>query len=342
MSYYPVLLSVVFVVRNQSRELEAALTNAASVVSSLVSDYELIIVDNASTDESVATLKGLTSEKGLPNLQVYALTKEVDTDTACWVGLENALGDFVAVIDPLIDDINFLPAMLEHAAQGMDVVFAINTHKPIRSFPYKACFAGFNALYKRLGGVDLANDAPQYRLLSKRVVNFILQHPVPAVTYRHLPATAGFAQVKLSYSAKPKARQNKHLKESIERGIRLLVSTTRAPMRFVSVICLFGAAANLLYSAYVIVVGLIKADVAPGWVTLSLQQSGMFFLLSLALLVLGEYIVQMVTRTNEGPAYHVAQEFTSAIMTRREKLNIEVVDDAQAAEPKMAVASHIV
>jgi hypothetical protein len=51
----------------------------------------------------------------------------------------------------------------------------------------------------------------------------------------------------------------------------------------------------------------------------------MFFLISLVLLVLGEYILHMVSLSNEGPLYHVGQEFTSARMTRREKLNIEEV-----------------
>jgi hypothetical protein len=50
----------------------------------------------------------------------------------------------------------------------------------------------------------------------------------------------------------------------------------------------------------------------------------MFFLISLVLLVLGEYILNMASLQNEGPLYHVGQEFTSARMTRREKLNIEV------------------
>jgi len=107
--------------------------------------------------------------------------------------------------------------------------------------------------------------------------------------------------------------------------MRLLVSTTQAPMRLVTSLCLFGAAANLLYSIYVISIGLFKADVAPGWVSLSLQQSGMFFLISLVLLVLGEYILHMASLSNEGPLYHVGQEFTSARMTRKEKLNIETV-----------------
>jgi len=85
--FFPVFLSVVFVVRNQARDLQAILKDAAAVMGTLVSDYELIVVDNASEDDSVSELKQLAGESGLPNLQVYALTKEVDSDTASWVGL---------------------------------------------------------------------------------------------------------------------------------------------------------------------------------------------------------------------------------------------------------------
>jgi glycosyltransferase involved in cell wall biosynthesis len=323
MKYFPVFVSVVLVVRNQSPELEKTLKDAEAGLTKLVSDYELIIVDNASNDDSVSVLKALTGERGLANLQVYALTKEVDSDTAYWVGLENALGDFIAVIDPLADDIHFLPEMLDKAVHGAEVVFATNAQTSPQSLAYRAAYAAFYSLYKRLSGIHLAREAPQYRLLSKRVVNFILQHPQPAMTYRHLPATGGFARINLDYSATPKIARPKHIWESVDRGTQLLVSTTGVPMRLVTMLSMFGAGANLLYSIYVMAIGLFKSDVAPGWVSLSLQQSGMFFLISLVLLVLGEYIVNMVSLSNEGPPYHVGQEFASARMTRHEKLNIE-------------------
>ena len=51
----------------------------------------------------------------------------------------------------------------------------------------------------------------------------------------------------------------------------------------------------------------------------------MFFLISLVLLVLGEYILHMASLSHGGPLHHVGQEFTSARMTRRERLNIEDV-----------------
>lgn len=323
MNKYPIFLSIVLLVRNQADALVDILTKTTEAIAPLVSDYELIIVDNASADDSISILKTLTTEKGLPNLQVYALTKEVDSDTASWAGLENALGDFVAVIDPLTDDIKFLPALLDRAVSGADVVFAENEQKPPQGFFYRTCFSAFNALYKWMNGIHLSKDAPQYRVLSKRVVNFILQHPMPSVTYRHLPATGGFARANLKYSALPQAPKMKSLVEGIDRGMRLIVSTTRVPMRLVTTISLFGAVANLVYSAYVIAIAVLKTDVSAGWITLSLQQSGMFFLISLVLLVLGEYILHMASLSNEGPLYHVAQEFTSAVMTRRQKLNIE-------------------
>lgn len=333
MEFFPVFLSVVLVVRNQSDQLKGMIEDTASSLSSLVHDYEIIVVDNASSDSSVAILKGLTGEGGLPNLQVYALTKEVDDDTASWVGLESALGDFVAVIDPATEDASFLPQMLEAAVKGADVVFARNQHKPQRTMVYRAASSGFHYLYEALIGINLERDAPHYRLLSKNVINFILRHSQPTMTYRHLPATGGFSRINLSYSYPPKMTKPKRLGESIDRGMRLLVSTTRAPMRIVTTLSLFGAVANLLYSMYVVAIGIFKADVEPGWISMSLQQSGMFFLISLVLLVLGEYIVQMASSSNDAPLYHVGQEFTSSRVTRREKLNIEEIAPSNTDAP---------
>lgn len=319
----PIFLSLVITMRNQADQIQPLLADVSRMLSELASDHEIVIVDNASDDDSLLRLKVLTGPDGLPNLQVYALTKEVNSDTAAWVGLENALGDFVAVIDLLTDDIRFLPEMLDKAVSGADVVFASNAQKSAQSFAYSGAYAIFNLLYKWFNDIHLANEAPQYRVLSRRVVNFILQHPQPSMTYRHLPATGGFARVNLNYSTMPRIKHTKRFGESIDQGMRLLVSTTRAPMRLVTSLSLFGAGANLLYSIYVVAVAFLKVDVAPGWVSLSLQQAGMFFLISMVLLVLGEYILNMASLQNEGPLYHIGQEFTSARMTRHEKLNIE-------------------
>jgi polyisoprenyl-phosphate glycosyltransferase len=332
MAKYPVFLSVVVVLRNSLSHLRAVLAEIETAIQDEVSDYEIIVVDNGSNDDSVSELKRLTAIDGLSNVQVFALTKEIDPDTAAWVGLDNALGDFVAVLEPGLSAPHLLIPMLDSATNGIDVVFANNRLKASQSILYRFLNAGFQRLFGWFNGVNLAEDAPKFRLLSRKVVNFLSQHPQPELSYRHLPASAGFSKVVLNYSAEPRLVAKANIFESIDNGVRLLVSTTRAPMRLVSALSLFGAIANIIYSIYVLAIALFKTNVAEGWVSLSLQQSGMFFLLSLVLFVLGEYILNMARLSHEGPVYHVAQEFVSARITRNEKLNVEVSTDQLAAQ----------
>ncbi len=327
---HPLFLSLVIVVRNSGTRLEGWLQALTATLQTLVTDYELIVVDNASIDDSLIRLRRLTGADGLPNLQVYALTKEVEQDLAVWAGMENALGDFVAGFDPETDDASVLPALLERATGGLDVVFARRLTRPATSLAYRICFAGFETLFRFFNGFDLSHDATNYMLVSRRVINYLLQHPAPAMSYRQLPATAGFARDTVDYQPTHTTQaRKKRLFDSIDRGARMLVASTRGPMRMVTLLSLFGALANLLYSAYVIAIFILKSDIAPGWVTLSLQQSGMFFLISLVLMVLAEYILQMSRLSNEGPPYHVGQELTSARVTRKERLNVEVSAAAQ-------------
>jgi glycosyltransferase involved in cell wall biosynthesis len=312
-------------IRNEESRIESIVSRTTALLKELVSDYEILIIDNASLDNTLERLKALSLLDTFPNLQIYGFIKEADIDAASAFGIESALGDFVAIINPFEDDVAYLPDMVNKAVSSADVVFAVNEQKPARSLLYQLANLTFNATYKWLNGISLVEEAPQYRVLSKKVVNFILQHPQPAVTYRHLPATGGFTRLILKYSYEPAPAPKKGLSNSIDRGLRLMVSTTKAPMRLVTLLCLFGAISNLIYSIYVVIIVFYKADVAPGWVSLSLQQSGMFFLLSLVLLVLAEYILNMVRLQNDGPSCQVGQEFTSSSVTRHQKINIEVV-----------------
>ena len=325
MSKFPIFLSLVIITKNDEYAIEKKLENISNILKTLVDDYEIIIIDNASIDRTIPLLKDCTSSAGIPNLQVYALTKEVELDVATWIGLENALGDFVVVFNPAEDDLSVLPNLLEKAVSGSDIVFANNQLKPKQPLGYRMANEFFNFMYKQFNGIHFAKELPEYRVLSKRVINFILQHNQPTISYRYLSASAGFVKSYIEYKFEPKEWRSKKLSESIEMGIRLMVSTTRAPMRLVTILSLFGAGANLIYSLYVVLIGLFAMNVAPGWISMSLQMSGMFFLISLVLFVLGEYILHMASLSNEGPLYHIGQEFMSSKMTRLEKLNLEEI-----------------
>lgn len=325
MQHHPLFLSVVCVMRNASEELEDVLTRLGDQLGALVNDYEIVVVDNASDDGSVARLQELVGDGGLPNIQVYALTKQVSRDAASWMGVESALGDYVAVVDPHRDDVAVLPEMLRRAVDGDDVVFATNESPEKGRRGYRVARGAFERLYGWFSGVRLSQEAPTFRLLNRAVINYVMHHPQPAVSYRMLPATGGFIRSYVTYSSPSGVADHRSVFDGFDRGMQILVSTSRAPLRAVTMLSLFGAAANVVYAIYVLVVAVVKDDVEPGWVSVSLQQSGMFFLISLVLLVLGEYILHMAALSNEAPDYHVAREFTSAQVSSRERLNVEKV-----------------
>lgn len=327
MADYPLFLSIVLVARNSDGLLRDTIAALALDIGEKVNDYEVLIVDNGSDDESLRRLKEMLRGDSIPNVQVLALTKEVAFETAAWAGVEHALGDFVAVVDPLRDDAHMLAPMLAKAATGYEVVFGQNRASDNGGWWYRRGVQAFDQLYAKLHGVRLSIDAPHFRLISRSVVNYIQRHGSPEVAYRHLPATAGFSKAYVTGEWRPHAPRKRSLLDGIDRGLLLLVSSTPQPMRLVTTLALLGAMGNIFYSIYVVVVALFKAHVAEGWVTLSLQQSGMFFLLSVVLLMLGEYVTHMLSVSAGIPAYHIGQEFGSAIISRHQKLNVEETGD---------------
>lgn len=323
---YPILLSVVVPLRNPSGQVRALLEPLVAELGALVEDFEIVVVDNGSTDGSHREYAELAGEGGLPNLQIFRLIREVDIEIAVWAGVENALGDYVLVLDPLDEDLSFLPQALEKAAEGMDVVTIRNLTPRAESFLERL----FKPIFRALVGVDLAGEGSNCRLISKRMVGFLMQQPKPALRYRALPALSGFPKAMIAYEGPPSRRPKGSLRSKARRGLSLLFAQTLLPLRIASLLAITGASLNLVYSGYVLLVALFKTDVMPGWTTLSLQQSGMFFLLSLVIFILVEYVAQVMTWTLEGPSYYLAGEHTSAVMTRRAKLNVEAPRERRA------------
>lgn len=331
-SKYQILLTVVMVVDNWADQAAQVVDRVANQIAPLVTDYEIILVDNNSADNS-DIYHHLTGEGGAPNVQVYQLVKTVDFEIAAWAGVENSLGDFVLVFDPFSEDLSSLSAALDAAVGGKDLVLMVNT-TPRVSYVARTLQSLYAVLFRSLSGIDLEAEAAHHRLISKRVVTYLLQEPVPSLRYRTLPSVAGFAKAIIHYSAPRTRERDRRRLNDVRRGIRLLLSTSTAPLRLASLLGLLGAMLNILYSIYVIAVILARTDVAPGWTTLSLQLSGMFFLISIIVSVVTEYFIIDLKRARGGPSYFVVTEMTSKLLTRRERLNVHRQTD-QAGEGRI-------
>jgi len=171
-------VSLVVVAHNNEGNIAETLTVICNLLSSLVEDFEIIVVDNASVDNTLVKLRDLTLPEGLPNLQVLALTKTVNGDVAAWVGIENSLGDVVIYFDPASNDISLVPVMLSLANQGKEIIFARNLLET-STFSYRVSYKLFNSIFNFFSGIDLTTESPSYRLITKKVLNYLLRFPNP-------------------------------------------------------------------------------------------------------------------------------------------------------------------
>lgn len=328
---FPIFLSIVIVDRDPEDDLfRTMLADTIATVQPMVTDFEVIIVDNGSTSDAGSIYSKLTAIDGLPNIQVYHLLQNVDAETAYWAGIENSLGDYVLAFDPYNENLSCLRAAIELALGGKDVVLISNrTHEP--SGPVeRGASKLFRALFRWVYGVELKEEGAQHRLISRTVINFLLQMPRPAQHYRALPPAAGFRKETLFYEAKRRFKGDQSFGVRTRRALNMIFSSTVTPLRFASLLALFGSVLNLCYSVYVVIISLSLSNVAKGWTTLSLQQSGMFFLLSLVLLVVTEYVIRIVQTSAGGAPYFIVREATSSTLTRLERLNVE---SAQTPHP---------
>lgn len=319
---FPILLSVVMVVGSWRNEVREAVEKTSRQLAALVADYEIVLIDNQPSDLSRQVYKEMTLESGLPNLQVYCLVQPVDFEVAAWAGVENSLGDYVLVFNPMDESLEALAEGLTAAATGSDLVLFVNT-TPRHRAAFGKLRALYRMLFRTLSGINLTVEAAQHRLISKRVVTYLLQQPRPATRYRALPALTGFAKKIILYQAPRHVEPSGGMMHDVSRGVRMLLSNSIAPLRLASWLGFLGAILNLIYSVYVVAIAFSLSQVAPGWTTLSLQQSGMFFLLSLAATITIEYFINDLVHSRSGTPYFVTEEFTSSILMRRRKLNVE-------------------
>ena len=115
--------------------------------------------------------------------------------------------------------------------------------------------------------------------------------------------------------------------ELLNNSVIDIIKRNHFPIRLASILMLLSSLLNLLYVLYIALVYIFKSNVEEGWTTLSLQLSGMFFLISLVLFIICEYLYNLNNSTNDGPLFHIGQEFKSEINQNFEKLNIEDLEN---------------
>ena len=190
-------VSVVVPCLNEASGLPELRQRLAGALDGFDGGYEVIVVDDGSTDGSVAYVEQWVAETG--NVVLVKLSRNFGMEIAMSAGLDYARGDYVVLMHAdLQDPPELIPEMVQRAAAGADVVYARRIGRD-ESFIKRALATAFYALMRRLARVPYQGQAGDFRLMSRRVVDALRAMPERRRFLRGMVAWVGFEQVPIEY-----------------------------------------------------------------------------------------------------------------------------------------------
>jgi len=308
------VISIVIPLDQDCRLLDAIVTEVDQVVGAAYRFYEIVLVDDGSTDGTPTAVQALL--KRVQRIRYLRLSRSFGRDVALSAGIESAIGDFVVTLDPRTDPIDVIPQMIELCRKTGGIVHGMADNLPDRSFAREWFGSLFRSYCGKHLGVDIKRGVCDLRVMTRQAVNALLQVREQSRYLRVLTLTLGYQHQFFPYSiqARDGGPRITTWRTEIATAVDLLAANTRHPLRMVTAIGLLGAFLNLIYAGYVVVIYLIKPTVAAGWTTLSLQLSGMFFFVCLILAVLSEYVGIILGEVRSRPLYFIAQEANSSVL----------------------------
>ncbi|WP_426388676.1 glycosyltransferase family 2 protein [Variovorax sp. R-27] len=299
-----VTLSVVVPVFNEEAVLVKFQRRLAAVLADLGVAYEIIYIDDGSTDQTIHLLKRL--QRSHPGTSYARLTRNFGKEAAMSAGLKLATGEAVVVIDAdLQDPPELLPAMVAAWRGGADVV---NMRRRVRlgeSWWKRTTASAFYHLIERVSDVPIARDVGDFRLFSRRAVDALNQLPERGRFMKGLFAWVGFPQATIDYerSARAAGETKWPFLKLIGLAFDGITAFSAAPLKVATLLGLASAGSAFAYAIFFFLKALILGDAVQGFPTLIVS---MLFLGGLQLLcmgMLGEYVARIFTETKGRPIY---------------------------------------
>ncbi|HZJ90244.1 MAG TPA: glycosyltransferase family 2 protein, partial [Oscillospiraceae bacterium] len=181
---------------NEEKQIETTLQTVVPIMDSLNLSYEIVCVDDGSSDNSWRLLSQYADE--YPQIYALRLSRNFGKEAALSAGLAEVRGDAAITIDgDLQHDPRHIPQMVELWQEGYDVVEGI---KSARNDGALSRFAAntFYKLFKFASGYNLKN-ASDYKLLDRKVIDAWNRLPEKETFYRALSAWLGFRRITFEF-----------------------------------------------------------------------------------------------------------------------------------------------
>lgn len=272
-------------------------------------DIEYLFVDDGSRDETMRVVKELNARD--PRVHYVSFSRNFGKEAAIYAGLENAAGDYVAILDAdLQDPPSLLPEMLEAVEkEGYDCVGSRRVTRkgepPIRSF-FARCFY---KLMGRISSSEVVDGARDFQLMNRKVVNAILAMGEYNRFSKGIFGWVGFKKKWLEYENVERAAGETKWSfwKLFVYALDGIVAFSTTPLVIASFMGMLFCLIAFIAIIFIIIRTVIFGDPTSGWpsmVCIIMLVSGIQLL---CIGILGQYLAKTYLETKKRPLYLVEE-----------------------------------
>ena len=270
-------------------------------------DSKIYFIDDGSQDGTWEIIKSLSQSHS--SISGIKLSRNYGHQSALLAGLFSAEGDAVISIDAdLQDDVNIIKTMIDDFYKGKDIVYGVRGNRDTDSF-----FKRFSAklFYKLMiiMGVDLIYNHADFRLMSRRTVEHLMQYNESNLFIRGIIPLIGYPTSTVAYDRTERlAGESKYpLRKMLGFAIDGITSFSITPLRLITLLGILILLLSIVVSIWVLSVVFFSTSAVPGWAStvLPIYFIGGIQLFSLG--IIGEYLGKIYLETKKRPRFTIEE-----------------------------------
>jgi len=300
--------SIIAPIFNERENLPELLRRVTEVMTSTGETWELILVDDGSSDGSSDIIRELAKKDN--HIRPVIFARNFGHQVAVTAGLDYSRGDAVVIIDAdLQDPPELILEMSKKWKEGNEVVYAVRAEREGESW-FKLWTASlFYRIIYRITDVKIPLDTGDFRLLDRKVVHVMNQMREKHRFLRGMSAWVGFKQVGVEY--KRAARKAGETKYPFRKMFRLAVNAVTGfsyfPLQVATYIGFFSAGIAILAIPVVVYMRMTGSQAFFGQATTLIAVLFLGGVQLISLGVLGEYIGRLYDEAKGRPLYIVRE-----------------------------------
>ncbi len=304
-------LSFVIPAFNEQDNIAETITRVAAEARRLGQSFEIIVVDDGSTDTTFELAKQMGA---VHPVRALRLSRNFGKEHAIMAGLERTIGAAVVILDAdLQEPLTHLETMLTYRAAGFEMIYAIRAERLDEGRVKRAFTRLFYAMVNLGSDTEIPADARDFRMMDRRVVDALCALPERNRFMKGLYAWVGFRSkaIPIQLDQRQAGASKFGLRKLFRLGLTGLTSFTAWPLRVWTSIGMAIAACSILFGLWIFVRTLIFGIDVPGWSTLVVTGSLLGGVQLISIGVLGEYLARVFTEVKGRPSFIIAEDHSA-------------------------------